>query len=456
MKSNTNENNDKREESFQNTDESIPSEDISSFRIFKYLHGRRKSSVLVDLSENGYLDDEEEEGDDNEKRIKAEAEKGNDENSEDYEILQRPSKEEIRRRHIYNLLHSLDVILSILLFSPLVAIYWYCTWQLIEEHFYKESPKISNFLSWIIGLAILFPGYVFQRDLQNLYEYLDNFERIGYTLQVAMRVVYIYAITIGVVLEWRSVWNIMDIYLFPDWKISFVVALLCILFFCGTRSTHQLINTPFILYMDDYHQFFTTEDKHQLGFPNYHKYGIDFLFSEIVECSALVGGWRGIEIAYDNSIFNHNKYFSIGASFLISHSIYLFIAVVQTFIFRKFSRSRFLTRIVAEDFMYILMFFSAVLSWKFYWDVVDNFVLEEKMELPFLIIGHLVSFTLALALKVSAILVGPGTSYLKDIEYIEPPQTYFQINYLSTIFKHHLEREYEETSESRLGSQDII
>lgn len=126
---------------------------------------------------------------------------------------------------------------------------------------------------------------------------------------------------------------------------------------------------------------------------------------------------------------------SIAGSFLISHSIYLFIAVVQTFIFRKFSRAKFLTRIAAEDLIYILMFFSAVLSWKFYWDVVDNFILEEKMEFPLLLLGHGAAFTVALALKVSAILVGPGTSYLKDIEYIEPPQTYFQINYLSNIFK---------------------
>lgn len=146
-------------------------------------------------------------------------------------------------------------------------------------------------------------------------------------------------------------------------------------------------------------------------------------------------GWRGIEIAYDNSILAQNIHLSIAGSFLISHSIYLFIAVVQTFIFRKFSRSKFITRVAAEDLIYILMFFSAVLSWKFYWDAVDNFILEEKMQLPLLLLGHVLAFTLALALKVSAILVGPGTSYLKDVEFIEPPQTYFQINYLSTIFK---------------------
>ncbi|RNA07794.1 hypothetical protein BpHYR1_018494 [Brachionus plicatilis] len=438
-----------REDSLQNIEETIPQEDISSFRIFKYIHDRRKSSAASNLWSNRLLEEE--------NSISAtENEKTDEENSEDYELLHRPSKEEIRRRFIYNILHSIDVLLSILLFSPLVAIYWYCTWSLIDDYFYKESPKISNFLSWILGLSILFPGYVFQRDLQNLYEYLNNFETIGYMLQVTMRVVYIYAITIGVILEWRSVWNLMDIYLFESWKISFVFAILCIMFFCVTKSTHQLINTPFILYMDDYDLFFTTESKHQLPFPNYSKYGVDFLFSEIVECIALVGGWRGIEVAYDNSIFAQNEHMSIAGSFLISHSIYLFIAVVQTFIFRKFSRAKFLTRIAAEDLIYILMFFSAVLSWKFYWDVVDNFILEEKMEFPLLLLGHGAAFTVALALKVSAILVGPGTSYLKDIEYIEPPQTYFQINYLSNIFKHHLEKELEENSESRLGSQDII
>lgn len=123
------------------------------------------------------------------------------------------------------------------------------------------------------------------------------------------------------------------------------------------------------------------------------------------------------------------------ASLVISHSIYLFIAIIQTFIFRKFSRSYFLTRLLAEDVMHIIMFFSAVLSWKFVWDVVDNFILSEKLELYMLLIGHFVTFFIALSLKISVILVGPGTSYLKDVEFVEPPTTYFQIDYLSTIFK---------------------
>lgn len=246
-----------REESLQKIGVTIPEEDISSFRIFKYIHGRRKSSVASQICVNKFLEEEN-------SINNSENEKIDEENSEDYEILHRPSKEEIRRKFIYNILHSIDVLLSILLFSPLVAIYWYCTWSLIDDYFYKESPKISNFLSWIIGLTILFPGYVFQRHLQDLYEYMNNFETIGYMLQVSMRILYIYAITIGVILEWRSVWNLMALYLFESWKISFLFGILCIIFFCATRSTHQLINTPFILYMDDYDQFFTTESKHQL------------------------------------------------------------------------------------------------------------------------------------------------------------------------------------------------
>lgn len=169
-----------------------------------------------------------------------------------------------KRRIIYNTLHTIDVLLSVLVFSPLVSIYWYCTWQFIDDYFLKESPKLSNFLSWSIGLSILCPGYVFQKDLQNLYEYLNNLETIGSTLQVLMRVIYIYAICLANVLEWRSMWNLLSLYFYPDWLSQFILALLCILFFCVTRSTHTLVNTPFILYMDDYHQFFTTEAKHQL------------------------------------------------------------------------------------------------------------------------------------------------------------------------------------------------
>lgn len=187
-----------------------------------------------------------------------------DKSTEDSDILSEESDYEKRRKLIYNFLHTIDVFLSILIFSPLVAIYWYCTWQFVDEYFFNDRPKLSNFLSWSIGLSILFPGYVFQKDLQNLYEYLDNFETIGSTLQVLMRVIYIYIIALAVVLEWRSMWNLINFYFYPDWTSQFLLALSCLTFFCLTKSTHSLVNTPFILYMDDYHHFFTTESKHQL------------------------------------------------------------------------------------------------------------------------------------------------------------------------------------------------
>lgn len=161
---------------------------------------------------------------------------------------------------------------------------------------------------------------------------------------------------------------------------------------------------------------------------------MDFLLTEIVECVALVAAWRGAENSFDDVVFPDDYPKKLLVSFALSHSIYIFVAISQHFIFSRFSKSTLLARLVAEDFMYIIMFFSSVFSWKFYWDLMSMFVLDRTEQFYIFLGGHFLVFFLALALKVSAILVGPGTSFLDGDVLESEDDSYFQVNYLTTIY----------------------
>jgi hypothetical protein len=188
--------------------------------------------------------------------------------------------------------------------------------------------------------------------------------------------------------------------------------------------------------MDDYQNFFTTtgqlEQRHEV-YHEYCEFSLDFFVAEIVECVALVAAWRGVENTFDLFVFPKSYLYSILTYLVSSHFIYIFVAFIQTCVYKRFSKSTLITRLIAEDFMYIVMFIASVLSWKFYWDFIDYFILGKSNQLVLYLIAHSATFVIALCLKVSAVLVGPGASFL-DTESVQS-SSYFQVNYLTTIYK---------------------
>jgi hypothetical protein len=85
------------------------------------------------------------------------------------------------------------------------------------------------------------------------------------------------------------------------------------------------------------------------------------------------------------------------------------------------------------DLVHIVMFYSSVLAWKFYWNAIDFYIVTNKNQLYVYIAFHLAAFLAAILTKTSVILVGPGTSFM-DGEISPEITAYFEINYLNSIF----------------------
>jgi hypothetical protein len=78
-----------------------------------------------------------------------------------------------------------------------------------------------------------------------------------------MRLVYIYLVTVAVILEWRGLWNLLDMYLFNDWRTQIGMAIIALTIICLTQSSIKLVSNPFFLYMDNYQNFFTSKTKQE-------------------------------------------------------------------------------------------------------------------------------------------------------------------------------------------------
>lgn len=287
-------------------------------------------------------------------------------NDEETVLITRQDEFRIRTSRAFGaFMYLADVFLSILIFSPIVAFYWYGTWTFLDTYFIPDNKKLSIFLCWLIGLFILMPSYLFQIELQNLYDYFKTLNKFGVVLRFIMRIIQSYIISFAILFQWRGLWNLIDLYFFTDIVSQLSFGIISIAFFSLSRATRTLISTPFLLFIDDTNGFFKSEaSRHRVrSVSSYTQYFIDFSITEIIECTANVLAWRGFQNFFDQRIFPNDKFYCIIASFTMSHAVFLLISFCQTFIYKKFCKFDLFYRLVAENLIHILIFLSSVLAW---------------------------------------------------------------------------------------------
>lgn len=160
-------------------------------------------------------------------------------------------------------LYTTDILLSVLVFSPIIGLFWYCTWSFLDDYFLNDRMYLSNFLSLSIGLIFILAGYLMQELMQLWYDKLKQFKYSKF-LRFLMRTVYAYIMSMAVILQWRAVWNIYNFYLFKDISSQLTLAVISIAYFCITRSTRSLVCNPYLLYVDESEDFFVSESRHKI------------------------------------------------------------------------------------------------------------------------------------------------------------------------------------------------
>lgn len=159
------------------------------------------------------------------------------------------------------------------------------------------------------------------------------------------------------------------------------------------------------------------------------------MLGELIECFVLVLAWRGVGNAFDRYIFQKEIGNSVICSFTVSHLVFLLIAFTEYKLVERTLRMSTIPRLIIENFFNLIMFLSCVLIWKFYWDLIDNYLLSENYELLVFSVGHFATFVVSILFNVTFLLAGPGTSIMDGEQTKRETNIYFKINYLSAMFK---------------------
>lgn len=155
---------------------------------------------------------------------------------------------------------------------------------------------------------------------------------------------------------------------------------------------------------------------------------------ELIECFFNNFIWFGVQNYMDSVIYPDDKLTSLFVTFTSSHLASLLLLSIQQVLFNKCAQFPLIARIVVEDLFNILMFMTAILYWKFYWDLFSYLISSDPtIAFYFFLLGHFVSFAIFVIVNATGSLVGPGVDYL-DGE-IEETRAYCDINFTNDLFK---------------------
>lgn len=99
-----------------------------------------------------------------------------------------------------------DYLLSLFIITPLVVLYWWATWLLIDVYLFPESLVTSAWISLAVGLLGRLPFYVLQ-DV-----FINYAKPQHWALRIVLNRTYTYILSVCTVFHWRGVWMLWKYY----------------------------------------------------------------------------------------------------------------------------------------------------------------------------------------------------------------------------------------------------
>lgn len=334
------------------------------------------------------------------------------------------------------LIYFVDVFFSAFVSSPVSGFFWYTIWKFTEDFVYIYSQSFSYFICYFTGFLVLALAYLLQSYLEKLYQFLENVACFNRILCFLMRTCYMWIICVAVTIEWQGLWDLIESNI-DSLQTKLSLSVIAITYACLTRSTRALVSTPFILIIDQTENFFEYELKSNSIIED--SIFANFVLSEVIDCLVMVVGWIGFDnffnFYFDSYLSPEISYYSLLLTFTISHAVYFVIAFLQYPIYKLVHEYTFIIRLIAEHLVNTIMFITTILLWKFYWDLGDFFledVSKSKALLAYLS-GNLLMFVIAVGLRITWVLVGPGVITFDGDR--DEKMAYFDITYFAQLLE---------------------
>ncbi|XP_034098972.1 uncharacterized protein LOC117564365 [Drosophila albomicans] len=110
-------------------------------------------------------------------------------------------------------LYLLDTLFSVFVIGTLVVIAWRGLWGIFDLTLFPQDKAKSAWGSLLIGYLTVFVTFI----IQPLMRYVCR--RINGILKLIICDIYYLMIFFGAVNAWRGIWNLLDVYLYPDDRI---------------------------------------------------------------------------------------------------------------------------------------------------------------------------------------------------------------------------------------------
>ena len=147
---------------------------------------------------------------------------------------------------------SLDVILTLVLFFPLIVLWWAGTWQLLDIYLFKDSHLYSVYASLAVGSVAGLLGHI----AIPFFSVIQNPEIKAISLRI-----FIYVYSLGYINYWRGIWNLCDeiFKLVPYGYVIVTVSVvfgICVFILLLTRTGSDILSTPFYVGVDFDRKFY--------------------------------------------------------------------------------------------------------------------------------------------------------------------------------------------------------
>ncbi|XP_037927305.1 uncharacterized protein LOC119661872 [Teleopsis dalmanni] len=110
-------------------------------------------------------------------------------------------------------LYLLDSLFSIFVIGTLVVIAWRGLWGIMDLTFYPSNKAKSAWGSLLIGYATVFLTFVIQPLIRCICKKINGLCRL------LICDIFYFLTFFGAVNAWRGIWNLLDVYLYPDNRI---------------------------------------------------------------------------------------------------------------------------------------------------------------------------------------------------------------------------------------------
>ncbi|XP_050297774.1 uncharacterized protein LOC126737102 isoform X2 [Anthonomus grandis grandis] len=285
-------------------------------------------------------------------------------------------RQESKQKQNLPVISVVDVLLSVLIVTPLVVFTWRGIWGFMDIH----GDKFPLSVSFILGITIHIVLAVSQDHLHSAIVQSDK----HWSLKIVshfLRRFYTYVFLTITVLHWRGCWGLLDLLFDIRFTAEGVakkegslwMILLCGLCFTTLISIKGLRNAtapPFAICIDKgnyvfrFPTMFRKKTKHSLGLTI-----LDAMFSVAVMGNLVVSFWRGLWVITDILLLPDNFLWSSWMSLILGIIIVGLVYRLQNFFKTLCAKLTGVPKIIAADTYIVMSILATILYWRGIWSL---------------------------------------------------------------------------------------